>query len=417
MQEGHKKGGLFLFFCLGLIAGVALFSFKIHYPNFSDIDFYIGQKAKIVGLVISEPKQKEKNQEFDISLISSSLNKETKGKLRVSANAYPKLNYGDLVELECLLEKAENKTFNYQKYLERYDIYAVCWRASFKKLDSNKGNFFKANLLLIKNKALGLIEKFIGEPESSLVGPVLFGGGDEVGDELVESFRRTGLTHIMAVSGFNVGILAAAISYFLFIFGLKRKTVFIVASLATTAYVVLVGAPASAVRAGIMSILLMLALALGRLAKLSSIVILTATITLIFNPKLLASDIGWQLSFAAVLGLIYIYPFFKKLFEKIFPKSFNILNDVISATLAAQVSTTPISLYHFGQISLIAPLANLLVVWTIPILTACAILGILLSAVFPQWGYIFFFPSWLLAKYIFFIVKNLSNLSWAIFSI
>lgn len=417
MQEGHKKGGLFLFFCLGLIAGVALFSFKIHYPNFSDIDFYIGQKAKITGLVISEPKQKEKNQEFDIKIISSSLNKETKGKLRVSANAYPKLNYGDVVELECRLEKAENKTFNYQRYLERYDIYAVCWRASFKKLDSNKGNFFKANLLLIKNKALSLIEKFIGEPESSLVGPVLFGGGDEVGDELVESFRRTGLTHIMAVSGFNVGILAAAISYFLFLFGLKRKTVFIVASLSTIAYVVLVGAPASAVRAGIMSILLMLALALGRLAKLSSIVILTATFTLIFNPKLLASDIGWQLSFAAVLGLIYIYPFFKKLFEKILPKSFNILNDVISATLAAQVSTTPISLYHFGQISLIAPLANLLVVWTIPILTACAILGILLSAVFPQWGYIFFFPSWLLAKYIFFIVKNLSNLNWAIFSI
>jgi competence protein ComEC len=181
--------------------------------------------------------------------------------------------------------------------------------------------------------------------------------------------------------------------------------------------VILVGVPPSAVRAGIMSILILFSLSVGRMARLINIVIITAAATLVFNPLLLGADIGWQLSFAAVLGLIYLYPLIKKLLDRIIWKRLAWLGDIIAATLAAQFSTTPISLYHFGQVSLISPLANILVVWTIFFLTAASAIAIPLAAIFPALGNIFFLPSFIIAKYIMWIASILSLPSWAAFSI
>jgi len=408
-----NRGGLFLFFCLGLIAGVALFSWHEHTASPQTIDYYISQKVSFYGEIISEPTVKGKTVEVDVEVLQFSNKNQVEGKVRLRTTPWPRLAYGDKVLVVCQPEKPENSEFNYQRYLARYGIYALCFRAEVEKLGEGGGNPIKYKLFALKNYAKHVLERHIGEPESSLIAPVLFGGGDEIGDEILNNFRRTGLTHIMAVSGFNVAILAAGLGYVFFLCGLRRKLVFILSAAATAAYVILVGAPPSAVRAGIMSIIVIYALAIGRLARLLNIVIITAAATLIFNPRLLAADIGWQLSFAAVLGLMYLHPIIKKGLDKILPKRLNMLGDIVAATLAAQLSTTPISLYHFGQVSLISPLANILVVWTIPFLTAASAIALPLAAVIPAIGDILFLPSFIIAKYIIFIVQILANISWS----
>ncbi len=410
-----NRGGLFLFFCLGLIAGVALFSWHEHTASPQTIDYYIGQKVSFYGEIISEPTVKGKTVEVDVEVLQFSNKNQVEGKVRLRTTPWPRLAYGDKVLVVCQPEKPENSEFNYQRYLARYGIYALCFRAEVEKLGEGGGNPLKRKLYSIKNYSKKILERHIGEPESSLIGPVLFGGGDEIGKEILNDFRRSGLTHIMAVSGFNVAILAAGLGYVFFLCGLRRKLVFLFSALATAAYVILVGAPPSAVRAGIMSILVIYALAIGRLSRLLNVVIITAAGTLIFNPRLLAADIGWQLSFAAVLGLMYLHPIIKKGLDKILPKRLNMLGDIVAATLAAQLSTTPISLYHFGQISLISPLANILVVWTIPFLTAASAIALPIAALLPALGDILFLPSFFIAKYIIWIVSIMARPEWATF--
>lgn len=414
MPEGAShKGGLLVLFCLGIIAGLALYSFHEHQVNEETIDYYIGQEIKAYGTVISEPIIKNKDIEFDFRVSSLATKENVSGKIRIRTNPYPRVVYGDYLQISCTLEAPKNTTFNYSRYLARYDIYSLCFRAKIQKTGEFRGNIIKKKLFDIKNYFVKTIELHVGEPESSLIGPVLFGGGAEIGDDIFASFRRTGLTHIMAVSGFNVGILAAGLGYGLFLLGLRRKIVFAISSLATVLYVILVGAPPSALRAGIMSIFILYSLALGRIARFQHIVIVTVALTLVFNPLLLTADIGWQLSFAAILGLLYLFPLLQKGFEKILPKRLKTLGDIMAATLAAQLSTTPISLFHFGQVSLIAPIANLFVVWTIPFLTAVSVFALFLASLVPALGNIFFLPSFLIAKYIIWIVHILGDISWA----
>ncbi len=339
--------------------------------------------------------------------------KEPKGIIRVRTNPFPRLQYGDEVKLSCRLEKPENTTFDYQRYLARYHIYSLCFRAKIEKTGKFAGNPAKQTLLSIKNFSLQTIEAHINEPESSLIGPVLFGGQNAVDDDIFQNFRRTGLTHIMAVSGFNVGILALGFGYIFFALGLRRRLVFILTALSIIAYVILVGAPAYAVRAGIMSIIILAALAIGRVPRITNVVVLAAAGSLAVNPLLLTADIGWQLSFLAVLGLIYLYPLLKKLFDYINPKKIGLLSDMIAATLAAQLATTPITLYNFGQISIISLLSNILVVWTISFLTTVSALALPIAALIPPFGDIVFLPSMIIAKYILWIVELTAKPGWA----
>ena len=414
MPEGAShKGGFVLAFCLGLIAGIFVFSVHEHTANPQTIDYYINQTVSVYATVISEATPKNKDVELDLKINSFTDNKSVSGNIRIRTNPFPKLSYGDYVKVSCKLEAPQNTGFNYQRYLARYDIYALCYQPKISNLHEFRGNIIKKELLDFKNYLLETIELHVGEPESSLIGPVIFGGGNEIGDDIFIDFRRTGLTHIMAVSGFNVGILAAGLGYILFLCGLRRLHVFIFSSLGTALYVIMVGAPASAVRAGVMSVFMLYALAIGRLARFQTIVIITAAITLVFNPLLLIADIGWQLSFAAILGLLYLLPLLQKGLDKIMPKRLKTLSDIIAATLAAQLATMPISLYQFGQVSIISPIANLLVVWTIPFLTAVSIIALAIAGLVPSLGNIVFLPSFIVCKYILWIVHLLAAPGWA----
>lgn len=386
---------------------LAGFRYGLSYPIITSdhISYYNGHVHTFIGEISQAPV--EKNQGWQLTV--STLN----GKVLINTNYWPLYYYGDKIKVICRLEKPVSKEFPYDRYLARYGIYSLCYRPTIALISRDGGNVLYRFILKIKNRAYELARLSLPEPEVSLALPVVFGGGQAIDDDITDEFRRTGLTHIMAVSGFNVSLLTILIGFGLYALGICRRFVFYITSFLIMTYVMMVGAPASAVRAGVMSLILLLALTVGRMARLPRILLLVASLTLVVNPRLLRDDIGWQLSFLAILGLIYLHPLLQKWGTRITRGKAVWVIEALAATIAAQIATAPVILYNFGQFSIIAPLANLAVVWVIPILTIMMMGALLLTAIFPFLGLIFFFPCWLMVKYIFLVVQVLSDVPWA----
>ncbi|MDP2709280.1 MAG: ComEC/Rec2 family competence protein [bacterium] len=380
------------------------------------IRHYNGRSVTVIGYLADEPDVREANQKLEIAArgIKELPGREISGKVLVTANVYPEYNYGDSLELNCELEQPEEyKGFAYDRYLARYNIYSVCYRPALKVTGSGGGGFIYAKIFSFKKKLIGLIESGLPEPESGLAKAVVFGGQRGIDAAIRDNFQKAGLSHIMAVSGFHVSIMAAVIMAVLLGVGLNRRRAFYLAAAALAGYIVLVGLPASAMRAGLMAFLVLWALKLGRLNKLANSLLLAAALLLLINPRLLADDVGFQLSFLAVIGLAYIYPITQALWQKAGWPKLKGVSDALLITLAAQVFTLPVLAYSFGRISLIAPLANLAVLWAAPPLIILTLIGLPLAALAPGLSFIVFLPSYLLAKYILGAVAYLAGLPYA----
>lgn len=147
-----------------------------------------------------------------------------------------------------------------------------------------------------------------------------------------------------------------------------------------------------------MGILFLTAQHLGHLSSGSRIISLAAALMLVLNPLLLTLDIGFQLSFMATLGLIYLQPVFLELLKKI-PHNFQIRSS-LSATLSAQFFTFPILIYNFGRMPLLSPLANILIVPLLPFITILGFVFSLSGMIFNLLGRLLSFPAWLILTYI-----------------
>lgn len=324
---------------------------------------------------------------------------------------FPEYFYGDEITIKGQVNTPESSNdFNYKKYLSRFNIYSLAYHPKiFKLSEQNRGGTFKKTIFKSKNKIKETIELGLPEPESSLAKAIIVGDKKGIPDELRDNFSKAGLSHIVAISGMHIGILTGIIMWLFLIIGLTRKSAFYLSVLFLIIYITLVGAPASAVRAGIMGFLVLLALNIGRLSKIINSLAFTAVILLVINPKLLRDDIGFQLSFLAIIGIIYFYPLLNKITDR-FSKENKFLKaifGIINVSLSAQVFTTPIIFLNFHTISVISPISNLLILWTLPILMICLILAVLLSLIVPNFVIILFTPSYVLLKYIILITNTL----------
>lgn len=196
----------------------------------------------------------------------------------------------------------------------------------------------------------------------ALASGILLGGSTDLERDTYEAFKRIGLLHIVAASGYNLILVASAISKVLETRLGKRVAIWGTLT-GIWIYVGLAGAELSIIRAGIMASLAQIGLLLGRPTDSRWLLIVTALTMLLFNPNYLF-DIGFQLSFAATAGILWFRP-----------------QQDWAATLAAQGATAPILLYHFGQISLVSPLVNVALLWLVPIIMIIVAWGLLIGPV------------------------------------
>ncbi|MFH1611728.1 MAG: ComEC/Rec2 family competence protein, partial [bacterium] len=171
-------------------------------------------------------------------------------------------------------------------------------------------------------------------------------------------------------------------------------------------YILMMGAPPSAARAGLMAGFLLFAQHTGRLKESGRIIVFAAAIMLAINPLLLKTDVGFQLSFMACLSIIYIKPILDKFLEKL-PNLFA-TKDIINLTLAAQIGVLPLLIFHFGRVSFISPLANLLIVPILPFLMIGGLITSFTGFISVTLARLISFPLWLLLNYIFKTIDYLS---------
>ncbi len=431
---------------IGLFLFLGIFRYTLSLPRKTkdNILFYNNKKVKIIGIIIKEPDRRAYNQKLTLDVkkvmeIGENLFfKNVKGKILMTAKLHPIYNYGDKLEFECKLKKPKPfKDFAYDRYLARYDIYSICsYPKNIKFLSSNNGFFVVKKIYKLKNKLAEAINNNMQTPESNLLSAILLGKRRGVPKKLLNEFSQVGISHIIAISGMHITIIGAIIMNILLFFGMWRKQAFLLAIIFLFFYVILIGFPASAVRAGIMAFLVLLALNYGRLSKLINSLLLTACILLFLNPKLLYGDVGFQLSFLSILGINYFYPiinslfnkfgnFLSHFFDKLLIKQFSWkgIRDILSITLSAQLMAFPIIIYHFHQVSIMSPLANILILPTLPFIMVFGIIAIIISLVLPQIIFFqiiktsIFLPVFFLLKYLILISEIIAKLPYAFLKI
>ncbi len=367
-------------------------------------------------------------EEADLDYKSRRLTLCANGKVLMTTNLYPEYDYGDFLKVSGLLKTPPKiDGFDYENYLARYDIYSVMYYPKIEKVSGvlNFSQKIFLSLINFKQRLKTIIDRNIPEPEAGLANALLLGYKRTVGREDMNSFSRVGLSHMIAISGSHITILSAMIINFFIIFGISRRRSLVIVLLFLFIYPLITGLSASAVRSAIMGGLSFLALYFGRASNIIYALVFSGAAMLLLNPRLLRDDIGFQLSFLAILGIIYLYPYGEKKLERIFVKfklkhkarkRLKNIFSIINLTLVSQIITLPILLINFHTFSIIAPLANLLVLWTFPLLLATLIIGLFLSALIPFLGVLWFLPCILLLKYIFIVSGILASPSWAAIS-
>lgn len=230
------------------------------------------------------------------------------------------------------------------------------------------------------------------EPSASLTTGLLFGSRQNFSDDFMDSLKRTNTMHIIAVSGFNITILTEFIRRILGF--LSKKQVFITTSILVVAFVLMIGAPESAVRAGIMGIALLLGRLIGRRVYIPSLIVLTALLMALPNPYILRYNLGFQLSFLAFVGLVALGPFIESRLSFLPP----IFREITGATVGATLAVMPILVsLSGGFVSLIGPLINLIILPLVPLIMLLGFIVLLASltwsAVANSLGILIFLPS------------------------
>lgn len=402
-------GGIFLFL------GILRFNLSLPILNDNQVAFYNGRSVNFVGLIKKEPDRRIDQTKLtigEIKLLNGGLEKSVAGQVLLKVNLYPEYNYGNRLKIYCQLkEPGQIEDFDYNQYLARYDIYSVCYFPTIELLAVNQGNQFYQFLFKIKNSLENVINQSLTEPQAALLNGLILGERGNISQELNQQFINAGIVHIVAISGQNITIIAGLLMNLMIFLYIGRRKGFYLAVAVLILFIMLIGAPASAVRAGIMGILILFAQQVGRLSRSFNAVIFAAAVMLAINPKLLSLDVGWQLSFLAVLGLIWLKP----LSERLWPERRDRwqIRDSLEMTLAAQIMTLPWLIYKFGRLSLIAPLTNILVLPVLPIVMMWGLMASLVGLVYLPLAKILFWPLWLILTYILKVVAMMNAVPFA----
>ena len=413
--------------CIALALGIAFACGTVarttHEPTVLSVDTYAtGQMVEVRGRIVAEPDRRPMQTKYtveaeEIRLSSGTLISPVHGKvLATDASGWPEYSYGDAVVVRGTLEKpGKIEEFYYDRYLSRFGVYAVIYRASLENAPTSHvpglSPLAKINgtLFAVKQTFESQINRLYAEPHASFMAGLLTGSRRGIPEHLMDVFNTTGLTHIIAISGYNITIIIAMIAGMLFWLPLKIR--FFPAVVAIAIFTLFVGASAAVVRASIMGILGLLALQTGRQSEVRLTILWTLFLMLLWNPKELWYDAGFQLSFLAVLGLTEIAPHLDPIFQYI-PKTLG-TREALQMTVAAQLSAVPLILFLFGRLSLIAPVANLLVAPFIPLAMLFGFCGTVASFFWFPLGQLIGFIGWGCLEWIIFAAESLANFPFA----
>lgn len=411
-QEVYYR--LIIFGLIGLMLGIGYYHWWDYRENKKVLVY--GNQLSVIGMVSEPPTISGAKQNIIIAY--------NKTKILIQAPRYPEFRYSDVLDIQGTIQNPAEiepfDNFNYGEYLLHRGIRGLIQNpgsiifanqnaSQLPRLGWLQVRFYKI-IYFIGDKFQESLNKILPEPYAALQSGLILGSKtSNIPDSLTSAFNRAGVTHIIAVSGFNVTVIISALALTIAIF--SRRWAFWGSLIAVIIFVILTGATASVVRAGVLAMLVAYGKSIGRRPYYPVLISFVAMVMLLFNPYALKSDISFQLSFLAFAGLIFLAPKLGELkFLKFLPQK---IRQIFCETMSAQIAVLPILLYNFGILSIVAPLANILILLIVPYAMLLGFIAGLAGMIWLVLGKIVGLAAWVLLKYIIVVVEFLSRLNFA----
>lgn len=302
---------------------------------------------------------------------------------------------GEQLDFSCALHRPENfePGFDYRALLASRGTGYACDRGGESQIVLGEGRSVRTMLYRIQSGFQRQVNALLPEPESGLLTGLLIGGSDTLAPETKAAFARAGLSHIVAVSGYNMSVVAEGLVILALVFGLWRRFAVGIAVVGLAFFLLVIDGSAASLRAALMAWLAFGAYFVGRPGASWNGLLLAATLMLITNPLLIRFDVGFQLSFLATLALLVfarhfeVFGFFRTWYGKVAA--------LFLTTVVIELFTLPVIISAFGKVSLVAPLANAVVLPLVPVAMFVGIVAIVSVSLIPAFGFLAMLLTWL----------------------
>ncbi len=363
------------------------------------------------ALVADEPDVSGRSQRVQLSvreIFSGGAWRPVSGGVLLRTGLFPRYEYGDVLELEAKLETPPSfPDFDYRDYLARQGIASLtAFPDEVRRIATGEGNRALDLVHDVRRKLGDALARALPEPQAALAQGIFLGQRSAIPDDLNEDMNLTGTSHLIAISGYNVSLVSALIIASL-AWLVGRRQASVAALIAIAGYTVLTGASPTVVRAAIMGSLFVAATLAGRPGSAGTAIALAGAAMTGWQP-LVIEDVSFQLSFAAILGIVYLAPAFQERAVSLLrergveageggPAAFVVESSALTA--AAVFATMPLFALYFDRVSIVTFAANLLVVPAFPLILGSSALTAIAGAVWTPLGQASSWLSWVALTY------------------
>jgi competence protein ComEC len=380
-------------------------------------------KVKVDG----EPQVKDKVTHLQISVHEIKTGSDwqpARGSVLVFIPRYPEYSYGDALWIKGTLEDPPKfETFDYQAYLSRQGIYSTMRFAQIKIMETNHRSGPAQWLYSFRQRLSQSLAAALPEPQASLAQGIVLGIRTTIPDQLKDDLSITGTAHLLAISGMNLTIITGIlVSLGLLVFGRRHYYYVWITLAAIWIYALITGMEAPVVRSAIMATVFLTAELLGRQKSAFVALAFSAAIMVGLDPSVLWSP-SFQLSFLSMIGLVFVAPWLRNkgrqavhavLTDESIPARIScVIVDAFSISLAAIIAVWPLIAYYFGIVSLVGPLATVLISPVFPAIIVCGTLTTLLGIISPPVAHVFGWTAWLFISYMLGLVNAFASLPFA----
>jgi len=428
------------FVLAALFAGAARYTLAQPEWTPHDLAWYNDRgSAQMVGVIGTPPERTSKDKvRAQVSIQQITLltqenpSRKTQlihGKLLAILPANQDWRYGDRIELVGQPQvPPENPDFSYRDYLAQQGIFTYLPYNRAELLEHNDGNPFLSIIFALRQRAYRFVLQSVPQPEGALLAGILLGIEDDIPEQVNQAFQQTGTAHIIAISGFNIAIVAGLFSLLfskLFSSIIPRLWMPLLVIAAIAFYTILVGAQPSVVRAAIMGGFGLIGEQIGRRGSGVNSLAFCAALMVFANPLILW-NVAFQLSFMATLGLVlfadplqqgFIRLASRRLSAATVAKLAGPVGEYFLITLAAQVTTLPVVIYHFQRVSISAVIANPLALPPQPLVMVLGGIAVLVGLVIPVLGKALALLTWPVLAYTIRAVELLAGIQGSSFSL
>lgn len=392
------------------LAGLALFGligvgyYFWYSGNQAAVKIPIGETITVTGLIQKVATVPEKQ------TLTVSIPEYHDGKISFTVPRYPDFRYGDQIKISGKLDELFPDA---RRYYQKEGVLATMRFPKITLLDRGQGNKIKQALFRVRDRVAASFSQTLPPEEATFLTGLTLGKSAGFPKEFSEKLKLTGTTHLVALSGFNVTIIGRAIAL---LFGLwfSRRLTFIISVIGIIAFVIMAGAEASVVRAAIMGIIALFAGRIGRPFSMRNAIAAAAVVMVIVNPFVLAFDVGFQLSFLALLGLVYLEPALRLALRVSSDPGFLSWRANLLTTTSAQLAVLPILLLNFGFFSPLSLITNALILVFVPVTMLFGFLIFVASLIASQLALFIALPGRLLLGYEVGVINLFSKFSFGI---